>query len=89
MKYTAFVILAARAIKLTPEGRVVYKAEHENCRRFPEPASASLRPNVNRNFQVFDPLDFLAEITQHIPDAREHTIRYYGWYSKNATRPRS
>jgi len=73
-----------RIIKLTPEGRVVYKAEHENCRRFPEPASASLRPNVNRNFQVFDPLDFLAEITQHIPDAREHTIRYYGWYSNKS-----
>jgi len=34
-----------------------------------------------RNFQVFDPLDFLAEVTQHIPDPGEHLIRYYGWYS--------
>jgi hypothetical protein len=23
---------------------------------------------VSRNFQVFDPLDFLAEVTQHIPN---------------------
>jgi len=30
---------------------------------------------------VFDPLDFLAEVTQHIPNKGEHQIRYYGWYS--------
>ena len=34
-----------------------------------------------RNFQIFDPLDFLAEVTQHIPEQGEHLIRYYGWYS--------
>ncbi|MSU63699.1 MAG: hypothetical protein EXS31_15080 [Pedosphaera sp.] len=34
-----------------------------------------------RNFQVFDPLDFLAEVTQHIPGKGDHQIRYYGWYS--------
>ena len=27
------------------------------------------------------PLDFLAELTQHIPDKGEHLVRYYGWYS--------
>jgi hypothetical protein len=36
---------------------------------------------------VFDPLDFLAEVTQHIPDPGEHLIRYYGWYS-NLPAPR-
>jgi hypothetical protein len=65
---------------LTPTGHVVYKAEHDSCRRFPEPASRDLRAGVNRNFQVFDPLDFLAEVTQHIPNTGEHTIRYYGFY---------
>jgi len=35
----------------------------------------------NRNFQVYDPLDFLAAVTAHIPDRREHLVRYYGWYS--------
>ena len=33
------------------------------------------------NFQVFQPLDFIAEITQHIPNKGEHLIRYYGHYS--------
>jgi len=40
---------------------------------------------VARNFQVFEPLDFLAEITQHIPNKGEHPIRCYGCYS-NKTR---
>jgi hypothetical protein len=43
-----------------------------------------LKAGVNRNFQVFDPLDFIAEITQHIPNKGEHTIRYYGFYSNKA-----
>jgi len=30
-------------------------------------------------------LDFLAEVTQHIPDLGVHLVRYYGWYS-NKTR---
>jgi Putative transposase len=49
--------------------------------RFPEPGDQELVAGPSRNFQVFDPLDFLAEGTQHIPDAGEHLIRYYGWYS--------
>jgi hypothetical protein len=40
---------------------------------------------VARNFQVFDPLDFIAELTQHIPEPRKHLVRYFGWYS-NKTR---
>ena len=28
-----------------------------------------------------NPLDFLAEVTQHVPNKGEHTIRYYGPYS--------
>jgi hypothetical protein len=39
---------------------------------------------VARNFQVFEPLDFLAELTQHIPNKGEHLIRYYGHYSNKA-----
>jgi hypothetical protein len=29
-------------------------------------------------------VDFLAEVTQHIPGAGEHLIRYYGWYSNKS-----
>jgi hypothetical protein len=53
--------------------------------RFPEPGEEELWAGPARNFQVFEPLDFLAEVTQHIPDPGEHLVRYYGWYS-NKTR---
>jgi hypothetical protein len=38
-------------------------------------------PGANRNFEVFDPLDFLAAVTAHSPNRGEHLVRYYGWYS--------
>ena len=44
----------------------------------------SLQGGINRNYQVFEPLDFLAELTQHIPNKGEHLIRYYGCYSNKA-----
>ena len=33
---------------------------------------------------LFDPLDFLAELTQHIPPARVQLIRRYGLYSSRS-----
>jgi len=36
---------------------------------------------INRNFEIFSPADFLAAITQHIPDKGVQMVRYYGWYS--------
>jgi hypothetical protein len=52
------------------------------------PASASgsilYRSGMNkigRNFEVFSPCDFIAAITQHIPDKSFQLVRYYGWYS--------
>jgi hypothetical protein len=44
-----------------------------------------LNAKINRNFEVFSPTDFLAAITQHIPDKGAQMVRYYGWYS-NKTR---
>ena len=35
----------------------------------------------NRNFQIFDPLDFIAAVTCHIPNRGDHLVRYYAWYS--------
>ena len=66
-----------RIMKLTESDHVVYKAEHTQCQRFPEPGDDRLKGGVSRNFQVFDPLDFIAEITQHIPNHGEHTIHYF------------
>ena len=35
---------------------------------------------INRNFEVISATDFLAAITQHIPDKGAQMVRYYGWY---------
>src|SRR5512137_2926162 len=40
-----------------------------------------LNAKINRNFEVFTPTDFLAAITQHIPDKGAQMVHYYGWYS--------
>jgi hypothetical protein len=40
-----------------------------------------LNAKINRNFEVFTSTDFLAAITQHIPDQGAQMVRYYGWYS--------
>jgi len=70
-----------RMVRVTESGSVVYRAQKADCRRFPTPASRDLAGGASRNFQVFDALDFLAEVTQHIPDKGEHLVRYFGWYS--------
>ncbi|MCH7799726.1 MAG: hypothetical protein IID28_14980 [Planctomycetes bacterium] len=54
---------------------MIYLAEKKACRRFPGPAGGDLFGDVARNVQVFDALDFIAELTQHIPDARRHPLR--------------
>ena len=47
-------------------------------------AEAALRASPARNFQVFEPLAFIAEVTQHIPESGQHLIHYYGWYSNKS-----
>jgi hypothetical protein len=42
---------------------------------------SKLNAKINRNFEVFTPTDFLAAITQHIPDKGAQMVRYCGWYS--------
>ncbi|MDG1891185.1 MAG: transposase [Verrucomicrobiota bacterium] len=38
-----------------------------------------MNPKIRRNFEV---CDFIAAITQHIPDKSFQLVRYYGWYSR-------
>ena len=33
------------------------------------------------NVKLFKVNDFIAELTQHIPEKRKHLIWYYGWYA--------
>jgi len=44
-----------------------------------------VHPRQQANFREFDPLDFLAEVSAHIPDPHKKTTLSYGWYS-NRTR---
>ena len=73
-----------RLVRISESGQVVYRAQHDRPQRFPDPASEELAAGVSRNFQVFQPLEFLAELFQHIPNKGEHLIRYYGHYSNKA-----
>ena len=71
----------SRLVKVSQTGQVIYKAEKDACRAFPEPQGDGLASGPKRNFQILAPLEFLAEFTQHIPPKGAHLIRYYGWYS--------
>jgi hypothetical protein len=57
----------SRLVRVTETGQVVYKAEKDACRALPAPQGDGLASGPKRNFQILDPLDFLAEFTQHIP----------------------
>jgi hypothetical protein len=70
-----------RMVSLTKDGKIIYRASHANCIPFPLSGDKTLMEGIPRNFEVYEPLDFLAEVTQHIPNKGEHQIRYYGWYS--------
>ncbi len=74
----------SRLVEVTSSGEVVYKAEKDACRAFPDPDDDGLGRGVKRNFQILSPLDLLAEFTQHIPAKGSHLVRYYGWYSNKA-----
>ena len=74
----------SRLVKVSDRGQVIYQAEKQACRAFPDPKGDGTRAGVKRNFQILPPLDFLAEFTQHIPTKSSHLIRYYGWYSNKS-----
>jgi hypothetical protein len=50
----------AGQVNVTQAGKVIYKTEHNTVGRFPEPGDEPLWAGPKRNFQLFDPLDFLA-----------------------------
>ncbi len=48
---------------------------------------SKMNPVLKTNFAVFPVLDWIAEITTHLPNKSEQLVRYYGAYS-NASRGR-
>jgi len=71
----------ARMVSITKDDKVLYRAGNAKCLPFPKTGDKDLTSGMPRNYEIYDPLDFLAEVTQHIPNKGEHQIRYYGWYS--------
>jgi hypothetical protein len=65
----------------TNEGDILYRVSNPQGIAFPIAGDQELSAGNPRNFEVFKPLDFSADVTQHIPDKGEHQIRYYGFYS--------
>jgi len=43
-----------------------------------------MNAKTRRNFEIFSAEEFIAAITQHIPDKGFQMVRYYGWYSNRA-----
>lgn len=70
-----------RMVSITKEGKILYRASHPKCIPFPLSGDKTLMKGTPRNYELYDPLDFLAEVTQHIPNKGEHQVRYYGFYS--------
>ncbi len=59
----------------------VYQAEKEYATHTPKQGYLDQKCGTKRNFEVFEPLDFLAEVTQYIPKQGQHQFRMYSWYS--------
>ena len=66
----------SRLVNVSETGQVVYQAEKQACRAFPDPKGDGTRAGVKRNFQILSALDFLAEFTQHIPPKGSHLMRH-------------
>ena len=43
-----------------------------------------MNPFLGRNFEAMDPLEWLARLSDHIPDPRQHRTLFYGEYSSRA-----
>jgi hypothetical protein len=43
-----------------------------------------MNPSLGRNFEAMDPLEWLARMSDHIPDPGQHRTLFYGEYSNRA-----
>ncbi len=66
-----------RMAKVTADGKVIYRAVKGVCHAFPKQGDPNLKCGTKRNFEVFEPLDFLAEVPQHIPKHGQHQFWLY------------
>ena len=72
--------------RANPDGSIIYRSglNPKIQRKLPfaslTPARLC-RPSPFGRLEVFSPCEFIAAITQHIPDKSFQLVRYYGWYS--------
>ena len=72
--------------RANPEGSIIYHSGMNPKIQLQLPfalltPARSCRPSPFGRLEVFSPCDFIAAITQHIPDKSFQLVRYYGWYS--------
>jgi hypothetical protein len=60
-----------RMVSITKDDKVLYRAGNAKCIPFPKTGDKDLTSGMPRNYEIYDPLDFLAEVTQHIPNKGE------------------
>jgi hypothetical protein len=46
--------------------------------------SSKMNPGLGRNFEALDPLEWLARLSDHVPDPRQHRTIAYGHYANRA-----
>ena len=49
-----------------------------------EPLEEIFSGKSKKNFQIYTAEEFIAAITQHIPEKSFQMVRYYGWYSSKS-----
>jgi hypothetical protein len=75
-------VLLARMVTSDPDGNIVYRASKGKCLPFPVTGDdGGMKKGIPRNFHIYEPLEFLAQVAQHIPNKGEHQVKYYGFYS--------
>ena len=72
--------------RANPDGSIIYHSGMNPKIQLQLPfalltPARSCRPSPFGRLEVFSPCDFIAAITQHIPDKSFQLVRYYGWYS--------
>ena len=53
----------ARMVSLTDNGKILYRASKPGCIPFPKQGEPELDVGIPRNYEIFDPLNFLAAVT--------------------------
>ena len=60
-------------------GTVIYRSRTRPAAALGRQGRRRMHAKTKRNFEIFSAEEFIAAITQHIPDKGFQMVRYYGW----------